>query len=151
MLEPYFTKVAEFHHMCFPVYFQKISEHIFYRTTMNCCFGTKKGRYKYWSSIVLLESGITLENIKVQICKFCYKILLGIYFGEVIFKEHLWPRKSNKNIAIEKERNFFWETKKCSAKMLVGKVVPQKITKEFTFVNRTVHNFLCWTAFNALF
>ena len=38
----------------------------------------------------------------------------------------------------KKEKNFFKKkTKKCSAKMLVGKVVPQKITGEFTFVNRT--------------
>ena len=35
--------------------------------------------------------------------------------------------------------------------MLVGKVVPRKITKEFTFVNRTgVSNLLCQTLSNAL-
>ena len=57
-----------------------------------------------------------------------------------MFKERLWPRKSNKNIAfVGKERReiFYEETKRCSAKLLVGKVVPQKISEEFTFVNRT--------------
>ena len=50
----------------FQCIFKKISEHVFYRTTMNCYFGTKKGRCKYWS-IVLFESGITSEKTKVQI------------------------------------------------------------------------------------
>ena len=57
-----------------------------------------------------------------------------------MFKEHLWPRKSNKTVAfVRKERKeiLFGETKRCSAKMLLGKVVPRKITEEFTFVNRT--------------
>ena len=57
-----------------------------------------------------------------------------------MFKERIWPRKSNKNIAFvgkEWKEIFFRETKRCSSKMLVGKVVPWKITKEFTFVNRT--------------
>ena len=56
-----------------------------------------------------------------------------------MFKERLWPRKGNKNLAfVGKERKnfFFWETWSCSAKMLVGKVVPPKIIEEFTFVNR---------------
>ena len=51
----------------FQCIFNKISEHVFYRTTMNWYFGTKKGRCKYWSSIVLFESGITSEETKVQI------------------------------------------------------------------------------------
>ena len=57
-------------------------------------------------------------------------------------KEHLWPRKSNKYSFCQKRKKtiFFRETKRCSAKMLVGKVVgkvfPQKITEEFTFANR---------------
>ena len=49
-------------------------------------------------------------------------------------------KKNNKNTAfLRKEGKEFKKkkTKKCSAKMLVGKVVPQKITGEFTFVNRT--------------
>ena len=36
----------------------------------------------------------------------------------------------------KRKKIFFAETKRCSAKMLVGKVVPQKITKELAFVNR---------------
>ena len=53
----------------FQCIFNKISEHVFYRTTVNWYFGTKKGGCKYWSSIVLFESGITSEESKVQI--FC--------------------------------------------------------------------------------
>ena len=33
---------------------------------MNWYFGTKKGKPKYWSSIILFESGITTEETKVQ-------------------------------------------------------------------------------------
>ena len=49
-------------------------------------------------------------------------------------------KKNNKNTAFVRKEGkefFFGETKTCSAKMLVGKVAPQKITEEFTFVNRT--------------
>ena len=35
--------------------FKKISEHVFYRTTMNGHSGTRKVRRKYWSLIVLFE------------------------------------------------------------------------------------------------
>ena len=58
--------------------FRKISELLFYRTTANCYFGTKRGRCKYWSSNVLLESGITSEKAKFRFfrkkerCKFCH-------------------------------------------------------------------------------
>ena len=51
----------------FQCIFNKISEHVFYKTKMKCYFGTKKGRCKYWSSVVLFESGITSEKTKVQI------------------------------------------------------------------------------------
>ena len=34
----------------------------------------------------------------------------------------------------ERKEFFFRETKRCSAKVLVDKVVPQKITEKFTFV-----------------
>ena len=95
----------------FQCIFNKISEHVFYRTTMNWYFGTKKGRCKYWSSIVLFESGITSEETKVQIFKFLLQVLsVRHHFrrggGEVVmFKECLWPGKSNKNIAfVRKER-----------------------------------------------
>ena len=49
-------------------------------------------------------------------------------------------KKNNKNTAFVRKEGkeiSFGETKKCSAKMLVGEVVPRKITEEFTFVNRT--------------
>ena len=68
---------------------------------------------------------------KFRFFNFCFKFLLGIIFG---------PRKINKNIAFvgkERKETFLGETKGCSAKMLVGKVVPRKITEEFTFMNRT--------------
>ena len=117
--------------------FKKILEHVFYRTTMNCYFGTKKGRCKYWS-IALFESGITSEKTKVQIFWFLLQISF-YHFRGAMFNERLWPRKSNKNIVlVGKEKKFFFgETKRCSAKILLGKVVPRKITEEFTFVNRT--------------
>ena len=98
----------------FQCIFKKISEHVFYRTTMNCYFGTKKGRCKYCSSIVLFESGITSEKTKVQIFKFLSQVSLKYHFSGAIFKECLWPRKSKKDIAfVGKERKFFLEKPRC--------------------------------------
>ena len=89
----------------FQCIFNKISEHVFYKTTMKCYLGTKKGRCKYWSSVVLFESGITSENTKVQIFKFLLQDSFRYHFRGVMFKERLWSRKSNKNIAfVGKER-----------------------------------------------
>ena len=86
------------------------------------------------------------------------KILLQVFFrynfflggrgwldsgGGLCWKRKTTKIKTRKTIKIQllsekKENNFFFgETKKCSAKMLVGEVVPRKITEEFTFVNRT--------------
>ena len=96
----------------FQCIFNKISEHVFYRTSslLNWYFGTKKWRWKYWSSIVLFESGITSEKTKVQIFKFLLKVSFGHHFWGIMFKEHLWPRKNNKNIAfVAKERYFIWK------------------------------------------
>ena len=93
--------------------FKKISEHVFYRTTMNCYFGTKKGRCKYCSSIVLFETGITSEKTKVQIFWFLLQISFRYHFRGAMFKERLWPRKSNKNIAfVGKERKEFFSFEK---------------------------------------
>ena len=127
----------------FQCIFKKISEHVFYGTTMNWFFGTKKGRCKYWSSIVLFESGIISEKTKVQILKFLLQVSFRYHFRGVRFKERFWPRKSKKKkkkkfLLEKKERKLFYgETKRCSKKMLIGRVVPRKITEEFTFVNRT--------------
>ena len=99
-------------------------------------FGAKNGRCKYWSSIVLLESGITSEETKIQIFKFLLKVSVRYHFRGVMFKERFWTSKSNKKYSFCRKRKkiiFFWETKRCSAKMLVGKVVPRKINEEFTF------------------
>ena len=97
----------------FQCIFNKISEHVFYRTTMNWYFGTKKGRCKYWSSIVLFQSGSTSKKIKVQIFKFLLQVSFRYHFREVMFKERLWPRKSNKNIAFAgKERKEFFSFEK---------------------------------------
>ena len=97
----------------FQCIFNKISEHVFYRTTMNWYFGTKKGRCKYWSSIVLFQSGSTSKKIKVQIFKFLLQVSFRYHFREVMFKERLWPRKSNKNIAfVGKERKEFFSFEK---------------------------------------
>ena len=100
----------------FQCIFNKISEHVFYRTTMNWYFGTKKGRCKYWSSIVLFQSGSTSKKIKVQIFKFLLQVSFRYHFRGVMFKERFWPRKSKKNIVLseKKERLFFWELKSCS-------------------------------------
>ena len=94
----------------FQCIFNKISEYIFYRTTMNWYFGTKKGRCKYWSSIVLFESGITSEETKVQIFKFLLQVSVRYHFQGVMFKERLWPRKSNKILAfIWRNQEVFWK------------------------------------------
>ena len=93
----------------FKCIFNKISGHVLYKTTMNWYFGTKKERCKYWLSIVLFESGITSEETKVQIFKFLLQVSVRCHFRGVMFKECLWPRKSNKNIAfVGKERFFFF-------------------------------------------
>ena len=124
----------------FQCIFKKISEHVFYGTTMNWFFGTKKGRCKYWSSIVLFESGIISE--KFRFLNFCCKFLLGIIFGGLglknAFDQEKAKKKKKKFLLEKKERKLFYgETKRCSKKMLIGRVVPRKITEEFTFVNRT--------------
>ena len=80
----------------FQCIFNKISEHVFYRTTMNWYFGTKKGRCKYWSSIVLFESGITSEKTKVQIFKFLLQDSLGIIFGGLCLKNAFDQEKATK-------------------------------------------------------
>ena len=102
----------------FQCIFNKISEHVFYRTTMNWYFGTKKGRCKYWSSIVLFESGITSEETKAQIFNFLLKVSVRYHFRGVMFKERLWPRKSNKNLAfVGKERKYiFWRNQELFCK-----------------------------------
>ena len=93
----------------FQCIFNKISEHIFYRTTMNWYFGTKKGRCKYWSSIVLFQSGSTSKKIKVQIFKFLLQVSFRYHFRGVMFKERFWPRKSKKIYSfVGKERKAFF-------------------------------------------
>ena len=91
----------------FQCIFKKISEYVFYGTTMNWFFGTKKGRCKYWSSIVLFESVIISEKTKVQILKFLLQVSFRYHFRGVRFKERFWPRKSKK-----KEKSFCWKRKK---------------------------------------
>ena len=59
-----------------------------------------------------------------------------------MFKEHLWRRKSNKNIPFvgkEKKNNFFLRNQKefSNNKIKLSKVIQWNITEEFTFVNRT--------------
>ena len=93
----------------FQCIFNKISEHVFYRTTMNWYFGTKKGRCKYWSSIVLFQSGSTSKKIKVQIFKFLLQVSFRYHFRGVMFKERFWPRKSKKKYSfVGKERKAFF-------------------------------------------
>ena len=65
-LKSYFITFAILDHGCFPMDFQENFKNPFLQ---NICklllyFGTKKGRCEYWSSIVLLESGITSEKAK---------------------------------------------------------------------------------------
>ena len=107
MLESYFTKVAEFHRWCFPVCFP---ERFLYRTTINCYFGTKKGRCKYWSSIVLFQSGITSKKIKVQIFKFLLQVPFRYHFRGVMFEERFYINKNIVIVFVGKERKeFFFE------------------------------------------
>ena len=63
---------------------KKILEHLFYRTTANCYLGTKKGRWKYWSSIVLFESRITesFRKNKVQIFWFLLEVSFRYHTAE---------------------------------------------------------------------
>ena len=106
---PIVLKLQNFIAGVFQCIFNKISEHVFNRTTMNWYFETKKGRCKHWSSIVLFESGITSEETKVQIFKFLLQVSVRYHFRGVMFKERLWPRKSNTNIVfVGKERKYFY-------------------------------------------
>ena len=67
-LESYFITFAVLDHGCFPMDFQENFRNPFLQN--NCelllYFETKNGRCKYWSSIVLLESGITSEKAKLR-------------------------------------------------------------------------------------
>ena len=73
----------------FQCIFNKISEHACYRTTMNWYFGAKKRRCKYWSTIVLFESGVTSEETKVQIFYFLLKFSVRYHFRGFMFKDSL--------------------------------------------------------------
>ena len=93
---PMFLKLQNSIVGVFQCIFNKISEHVFYRTTMNWYFGTKKGRCKYWSSIVLFESGITSEETKVQIFKFLLKVSVRYHFGGLCLKKAIDLEKVTK-------------------------------------------------------
>ena len=77
----------------FQCIFNEISEHVFYKTTMNWYFRTKKGRCKYWSSIVSVR----------------------YHFRGVMFKKRLCSRKRNKNLAffVGKGKCFFFQKPRC--------------------------------------
>ena len=87
-LESYFITFAVLDHGCFPMDFQENFRNPFLQN--NCelllYFETKNGRCKYWSSIVLLESGITSEKAKFRFCRkkngvsFAFKFLLEVSF-----------------------------------------------------------------------
>ena len=86
--------------------FKKILEHVFYITTMNCYFGTKKKRCKYWSSIVFFwVKNYFRKDQNSYFLNFLLQVSFRYHFQGVMFKERFWPRKSNKNIAfVGKER-----------------------------------------------
>ena len=79
---------------------------------MNWYFQTKKGRCKYWSSIVLFESGITSEETKVQIFKFLLKVSVRYHFGGLCLKNAIDLEKVTKIelLSKKKENSFFGET-----------------------------------------
>ena len=110
----------------FQFIFKKISEHVFYRTTVNCYFGTKGVNIAH--QLFCLSHELLQIRPKLKCSKFFYKFLLGIIFGGLCLKNAFDQ---------EKVTQIWGETKRCSAKMLVGKVVPWVITEELTFVNRT--------------
>ena len=86
----------------FQCIFKKISEHVIYRTTINCYFATKKVRFKYCSSIVLFESEITSDQSSDFLL--FVKFLLGIIFVGLCLK-NAFDQESNENIAfVRKER-----------------------------------------------
>ena len=86
--------------------FNKISEHVFYRTTINWYFGTKKG-VNIGHQLFCLGQELLQKRPKFRFFSFCYKFQLGITFGGVAFKECLWPRKNNTNLAfVERERKY---------------------------------------------
>ena len=131
----------------FQCIFNKISEQVFYITTVNWYIGTKKWRCKYWSSIVCLSEELLQKRQKFRSFNFFYiKVSFLHHFWGLCLKNAVDQEKQQKYSFCWKRMKiiFFGETKWCSTKMLV------KITKEFTFVNRTVLN-LCWTVSNALF
>ena len=110
----------------FQCIFEKISEHVFCRTTVNCYFGTKGVNIAH--QLFCLSHELLQIRPKLKCSKFFYKFLLGIIFGGLCLKNAFDQ---------EKVTQIWGETKRCSAKMLVGKVVPWVITEELTFVNRT--------------
>ena len=88
-----------------------------------------------------LSQELFQKRPKFRFLNFCCKFLLGIIFGGLGLKNAFDQEKAKKKkkfLLEKKERKLFYgETKRCSKKMLIGRVVPRKITEEFTFVNRT--------------
>ena len=65
--------------------FRKISELLFYRTTANCYFRTKKGRCKYWSPIVRVRNFFRKGKVQIFLERkkgvtFAFKFLLEVSF-----------------------------------------------------------------------
>ena len=99
----------------------------------------KKEGVNIGHQLFCLSQELLQKRPKFRFLNFCYKFLLGIIFGGLCLKNAFDLEKATKIYLLseKKENNFFGETKRCSAKMLVGKVVPRKITEELIFVNRT--------------
>ena len=76
----------------------------------------KKGRCKYWSSIVLFELRIISENTKFKKKQ----------------QKYSFRRKRKKIILFGRSQEEF-----SNNKIRLGKVIQRNITEEFTFVNRT--------------
>ena len=100
----------------------------------------KKAVINIGHQLFCLRQKILQKDQSSDFLIFCYKFPWGIIFGGLCLKNAFDQEKAKKYISfVGKERKeiFSWESKRCSKKMLVGRVVTRKIIEEFTFVNRT--------------
>ena len=100
----------------------------------------------YWPSIVLFESGITWEKAKFRFFWFLLEVSFRYHFQGFMFKEHLWPRINNKNIAfVGKGRKEIFLKKprsvlqKCVLQFSNNKIKLRKVLQKIKPQSRTSH------------
>ena len=78
----------------------------------------KKEGVNIGHQLFCLSQELLQKRPKFRFFNFCLKVSVRYHFWGVMFKERLWPRKSNKNITfVEKERKyFFWRNQEVFCK-----------------------------------